>query len=134
MTRTSRRNACTEKFWNHPLDARRDKKFCNIPVKFFPAAGTPVLAADQPSPVHKSAQNLGPLEQMLWAARLQKARDVVASQMKVTVTGGKLVRRYTALDHDDGLFEIQTNKGFYVAVLSKTGEFSIYWRHDRKAY
>ncbi|HTL53326.1 MAG TPA: hypothetical protein VL860_12180 [Planctomycetota bacterium] len=99
-----------------------------------PGAGSAALDPLAPTPVHKSAKNLSPMEQMLWAARLQKAKDGVANQMKVTVINGKLVRRYTAIDHDDGLFEIETDKGFYVAVLSKTGEFSIYWRHDRKAY
>lgn len=98
-----------------------------------PPAGTPVDIG-APTPVHKSALNLTPMEEVLWAARLQKAKEVVAAQMKVRVTNGKLVRRYTAIDHDDGLFEIETTKGFYVVVLSKTGAYSIYWRHDRKAY
>lgn len=99
-----------------------------------PPGGSPTIGLHDPTPVHKSAINLSPMEQMLWNARLEKAKAAVASQMKVKVTGGKLVRRYTAIDHDDGLFEIATDHGFYAAVLSKTGEYSIYWRHDRKAY
>lgn len=68
------------------------------------------------------------LSDSAWALKLKEVSEAAAHQLDVHVISARLVRIYEALDRDAALFELETETGRIQAILSRTGEYSFFWK------
>ena len=63
-----------------------------------------------------------------WTLKLKLIADTAAETLHANVHSARLVQVYDALDRDEARFELETDQGPVQAVLSRSGEYSFFWK------
>lgn len=59
--------------------------------------------------------------------KIDRAKQAVADrQPSLTVLAGRLVRKYSLLERDEALYEVQTDKGFFEVIRSRDGSLTVF--------
>jgi hypothetical protein len=64
----------------------------------------------------------------LWSMQLKSVSEAATQQLNVEVLSARLVHAYDPTDRDVALFELESNQGLLHAILSRTGEFTFFWK------
>lgn len=100
------------------------------------ARNTRAAHPKQESPSGRLAHLLGaglqtetaPLSDSAWALKLKEVSEAAAKELDVHIISARLVRIYEPLDRDAALFELEAETGRLQAILSRTGEYSFFWK------
>jgi hypothetical protein len=79
-------------------------------------------ARARPRPVVRPVAPFNPEQQFVDEAKAA----VAAEHPDLEVQAGRVVRKYSALERDKALLEVQTDKGFYEVILGRDGSKSIF--------
>jgi len=60
------------------------------------------------------------------APELDRVRAAVESQERLTATGARLLRRYSALERDAALYEVTAGERTYHVVLGRDGSLTVF--------
>jgi len=63
-----------------------------------------------------------------WTLKLKQIADTAADTLHAQVHSARLVQVYGALDRDAARFELETDQGPVQAILSRSGEYSFFWK------
>lgn len=63
-----------------------------------------------------------------WALKLKQVSEVAAKDLGAEVVSARLVHVYEYTDRDAALFELETDRGRVQAILSRTGEYTFFWK------
>lgn len=63
-----------------------------------------------------------------WSLKLKLVSEAAAHSMDLEVISARLIKEYGPSDRDAALYELETNNGILQAVLSKSGEYTFFWK------
>jgi len=61
-------------------------------------------------------------------SRLKNVSEAAIRELKVEVRSARVVEAYDETDRDVALFELETNRGQIRAILSRSGQYSFFWK------
>ena len=64
-----------------------------------------------------------------WTKRLKEVSEAAEKELGVQVRSARLIHVYEHTDRDAALFELESDRGMLQAILSRSGEFSFFWKH-----
>ncbi|MCW8132838.1 MAG: hypothetical protein KIS92_21000 [Planctomycetota bacterium] len=63
-----------------------------------------------------------------WSLKLKQVSDAAAKSLGLEIYSARLIHEYSPLDRDAALYELETGNGVVQAILSKSGEYSFFWK------
>ena len=63
-----------------------------------------------------------------WTLKLKEVSEAAAKALDVEVVSVRLIHVYEQTDRDAALFEIDSGRGKVQAILSRSGEYSFFWK------
>jgi hypothetical protein len=61
-------------------------------------------------------------------SRLKNVTDAAIRELNVEVRTARVLEAYDETDRDVALFELDTNRGQIRAILSRSGQYSFFWK------
>jgi len=63
-----------------------------------------------------------------WALHLKRVSEAATHELSVQVLSARLVEAYDSTDRDAALFELESPRGPIRAILSRSGQYSFFWK------
>ncbi|MBI3832668.1 MAG: hypothetical protein HY291_24310 [Planctomycetes bacterium] len=85
-------------------------------------------ARDTRSKIGRLLESTAPQSESGWALKLKQVSEAAAETLSTEVLSVRLIHEYDSLDRDAALFELETPQGLVQAILSRSGEYSFFWK------